>query len=317
MSHSISSFNATPIPIHAFVVDVEFRGSGDKGLSDPLDSKIRVPLSTLLHTNATTTPNRQLLPGHVSWDRFKDVMQKELKVTMDPRYTEVGYKTVAPTPDVPDAYFVIKNEATFQNAISVLCNAFTQQQPRRTTGGPRFTLFLFNPIPKTPLFRRSARARVHQSDATQNSFEQQSPHAEPSHPNLSSRSTSIPIRHTPQPFQHTPRQPSPSSQLLLQSSSEDSDPPRARRSRKQHHIEDHSLLPSSSSNSDGRPSRSRSSSPIEDGLHSSNFDAAELLKKTALEELEPPSPDDFESEEEWQIAMAEWREQQNLRERAA
>jgi len=99
-------------------------------------------------------PSKKFRPGHLSWAKFSTLVEKNFKVKFTPYDCELGWKADSPLEGLPDQYFVISSELTFQNAVSAMQNSF-----RGSKGPPKLTLYLWNPVPQEPIFSRSSRVR--------------------------------------------------------------------------------------------------------------------------------------------------------------
>lgn len=265
------------------MICLEFRGSGRKGLSDPPDETTWIRITTLIEDDLKTTPNARLLPAHISWSSFLKELRvfEHLGLRNDFEHTEIGY--LLPRQSQQLSYVRIHNEPTFHNALSVLSNVLSLQ-PTNQPPDTEFKFYVFSPPPKQPLSRLHHATSEHQIRVRRESTGQ----------SLSSAALVVRTRSESSTF---------NSPKLAASA--------------------HPGEPGATMATDNRGNETvgrengvqieyheREDDPIRD------FDAHDLMRGESSD-LPEPERSTYETGEQYEAAMAEWRDERNRRDQAA
>ena len=155
-SQSVPSRMFLPWPLFDLNLRIEVRDGRTQGLSDHPNTTLDICLQMLLHARFKEIDLSNGRSHHLSFESFKRILSTSyLSIDLDLNNNELGWAYQSQLPDRTPQYLPILDESTFQNAIGVMRNQTSMQNPATTSV---LTLHIFARRHKEGFFRRGQRA---------------------------------------------------------------------------------------------------------------------------------------------------------------
>lgn len=131
---------------------VEIRGP-QHSLNDTPATSSRIFASAILKDEFKLLPTAQIRSHHLSFERFRELINLQTELTFNVATDEMGYVQFPNRPDNKQQWGLVQDELSFQNAIAVMRNNTVLGMAMED-----HMFYLFSPKPQKSLFKHPKRA---------------------------------------------------------------------------------------------------------------------------------------------------------------